>query len=400
LNLGKTARLRIRKDYCASSRGTPVPKIVKITRLLKKNTKPTHCESFIFKVGCPQEKKVKLLSPIFRPRFIFQKLKLWKILFMLLFVLSLRIEAEPLRLFIAGEAEISLDKPEGTTISLSYTDTVLIRLRGDIRFFRGIQFDLTAPQAFLAYYGSLASSFYAELNGVPPPRGTADVNARQLSFEALPNKILNTWQIPLRPSHGLRSSPYVIIPTGIVPPASFPMLFRLMPVIKGISDELEKMVFQLQVKPILSDEGAVKISFSYPEQLHRKPVSVLIDDEVVIGYEEELLLKEGEHHLLILSEDYRNQSRRFLVERAKVLILHVELQDPTPLLIFEHPEGVRVLVNSIPVNDTRAPYPVESGIHEVRFEMSNYSISRSIIVQKGKTYRIAMSVDVNITEND
>ena len=326
-------------------------------------------------------------------------MKLLSFFFVLLFIHGLRLEAEPLRVFIAGEAEVSLDKPEGATISLAYSDTALIRLKGDTRFFRGIQLDLRAPQGFLAYQGSLASVFYGELNG-SPQSGAVDINARQLSLEALPSKVLNTWQIPLRPSHGLRSSPYVTIPTGIVPPASFPMLFRLMPVIKGISEELEKMAFLLQVKPILSDEGAVKINFSYPEQLRRRPVTILIDDEVIVNYEEELLLKEGEHHLLVLSEDYRNQSRRFLVERAKVQILYVELQDPTPLLIFEHPEGVRVLVNSVPVNDTRAPYPVESGIHEVRFEMSNYSIIRPVTVQKGKTYRIAMSVDVNITEND
>jgi len=196
-------------------------------------------------------------------------MRLLGLFFVLLFVHGLRLEAEPLRVYIAGEAEVSLDKPEGTTISLSYTDTALIRLRGDTRFFRGIQLDLRAPQGFLAYHGSLASVFYAELDRAPQS-GTADINARQMSFEALPNKILNTWQIPLRPSHGLRSSPYVTIPTGIVPSASFPMLFRLMPVIKGISDELERMVFQLQIKPILSDEGAVKISFSYPEQVQKK----------------------------------------------------------------------------------------------------------------------------------
>ena len=318
---------------------------------------------------------------------------------MTLFILCTHLEAQSLRVLITGEAEVSLDKLEGTTISLSYTDTALIHIRGDYRFFRGIQLDLTAPQAFLAYRGSLALALYADLNRIPRI-GVEDVIGRQISFEALPDKVLNTWQIPMRPSHGFRSSPYVTIPTEVISPASFPILFRLLPVIKGISDELEKMVFQLQVKLILSDEGAVKIDINYPDQLQEKPIAVLIDDEVIEQYDEELLFKEGEHHLLILSEDYRNISHRFFVERAKILNLQVELKDTTPLLFFEHPEGVSIYVDSRLITNTQAPFPVEPGTHEVRFEMSNYSVIRPIIVQRGRTYRVVMSVDVNILENE
>ena len=317
----------------------------------------------------------------------------------LLCILCVHLEAEPLRVFIAGEAEVSLDQQEGTTVSLSYTDTALILLKGDLRFFRGIQLDLSAPPGFLAHRGSLGSILYADLDRIPQA-GVADIDASQLSFEPLPDKILNTWQIPLRSSHGLRSSPYVTIPTGVIPPSSFPMLFRLLPVIKGISEELEKMVFSLQVRPILGDEGAVRIRFSYPEQLRGRPLTVLIDDEVIEQYDEELLLKEGEHHLLVLSEDYRNQSRLFWVERAKILNLVVELQDTTPMLKFEYPEGARIFIDSREISDPRIPYPVEPGIHEIRFQMSNYSVVRPITVIKGRTYRVALSVDLNITESE
>ncbi|MDR0313123.1 MAG: PEGA domain-containing protein [Treponema sp.] len=311
----------------------------------------------------------------------------------------MNVKAESIRVIIAGIAEISPDRPEGTTISLTYLDSALIRLRGETRFLRGIQLDLTAPQGFLAYRGSLASVLYAGLNA-NPSTGIADLEAQQLSSETLPNRILNTWIIPVHPAHGLRSSPYVTIPTGVVNPSSFPMIFRLMPVIKGITQELERMVFQLQIRPILSDEGAIRINFIYPDQIPVRPVIVLIDDELIVNPLEALFLREGEHNLVILSDDYRNQSRRFMVERARFLDLTVELQDPAPLLIFEHPEGARVFVNNIEVANTLAPYPVAPGQHEIRFQMSNYSIIRPITVQRGKTYRIALSVDVDITEND
>ena len=321
------------------------------------------------------------------------------VLVIFLFSLSIQLKAEPLRVYIAGEAEISLNNPEGTSVSLSYNDTVLINVSGDLRFFRGLQLELTAPQSLIGYPGSLATALYANLDGIPR-NGVVDLYAQQMSFEALPNNILNIWQVPLRPSHGLRSSPYVTVATDIIPPLSFPMLFRLMPVIKGIGQELERMVFDLHVKPILSDEGAVKLNFTYPEQLRERPIAVLINDEVIDSYDDELLLKEGEHHLLILSEDYRNLSRRFIVERAKTLNLHIELQDPTPLLIFEHPEGTQVFIDSVQVIDTQIPYPVEPGLRQVRFVMNDYSIVRPLAVQRGMSYRVSMSVDLSITESE
>jgi hypothetical protein len=308
-------------------------------------------------------------------------------------------QGESLRILMAGTGEVSLDGAEGVMVPLSYVSSAAIILTGDIRFFRGIQIELNAPQRWLDYQGSLASAIYAELDRIPP-EGAADVNARQISFEALPGKLQNTWQIPMKPGHGLRSSPYIGVPTGVVPPESFPLLFRLMPVIKGISQELETMVFQFTVKPILSDEGAIRLSIQYPEQVGGRPVTILIDDAVVDNINEDRLLKEGEHHLVVLSDDYRGQSRRFVVERAKTIELVVELQDAAPLIYFEYPENTRIFLDNVPVSDPGTPQPVEPGLHEVRFLVSDYSVIRPVTVQKGKTYCVALSVDVNVTEKE
>jgi hypothetical protein len=88
------------------------------------------------------------------------------------------------------------------------------------------------------------------------------------------------------------------------------------------------------------------------------------------------------------------------VERAKILDVSVELQDPTPLILFEYPEGARIFLDNVPVSNPQSPRAVEPGVHEVRFQVSDYSIIRPITVQKGKTYKIALSVDVNISESN
>jgi hypothetical protein len=307
------------------------------------------------------------------------------------------LEAESFRTVIAGTTSVSLDKPDGVSVSLSIVDSALITLGEEIRFFRGVELEFTSPQSYLPRRGSLALAVYGELDKVPE-NGTADVQARQIFIEPIPNKILSVYQIPVRQRHGLRTSPYVsVLPLTL--PSSFPLVFRVMPVIKGLTDEIESLRFILTVKPILSDEGAVRIVPHYPENLPDKPFTILIDDEVIERPREEKVLREGEHNLVILSDDYRNENLVFLVERGKILELGINLQDPTPLIVFEAPENVRVFFDNMPVNPGK-PLPAEPGAHEVRFQLSDYAVVKPLFVQRGKTYRVAMTVDLTVTETE
>jgi hypothetical protein len=247
------------------------------------------------------------------------------------------------------------------------------------------------------YQGSLAMLMYAELDHQPSP-GTNDLEGRRIAFEPLPNKIKIVYQIPVRRSHGLRTTPYATVPAETTLPASFPVLFRLMPIIKGLSEEIEQMKFTLTARPILSDEGAVRLNFRYPEQLKDKPFTLLIDDNVIQNTAEEQILKEGEHHLVILSDNYRNESRRFVVEKAKRLDIAIDLQDPTPLLIFEAPENALIFLNNTPISREAGPIPVEAGVHEAKFQVGDYTLIKTISVQRGKTYRVALAVDINVEE--
>jgi hypothetical protein len=298
---------------------------------------------------------------------------------------------------IADTVLVSLDSPEGVSVPLSIADSALIALDREIRFFRGIELEFTCPQSYLAIRGSLGLAVYGELDRIPENR-TEDVQARQIFIEPIPNKIQSVYHIPVRQRHGLRTSPYVsVLPVTF--PSSFPLLFRVMPLIKGLPDEIEALRFVLTVKPIFSDEGAVRVAFRYPENLPDKPFTLLIDDEVIERPREERVLREGEHSLVILSNSYRNENRVFMVERGKILELGINLQDPAPLVIFEAPENARIFFDNVPVNPGK-PLPVEPGAHEVRFQLSDYAVVKPLTVQKGKTYRVALSVDLLITETE
>jgi hypothetical protein len=325
----------------------------------------------------------------------------WRIALVLVSIARLcaSLGAEPLRILNAGNLLVSLDKSQGDSIELSYVAGAVISLDQEIRFFRGIEVELIVPQTYLAHRGSLALALYADLDKVPGP-GIADLEARQLSMEPVPNKIQIIYQIPIRRDHGLRPSPYVTLPVGVVPPESFPLLFRILPVIKGLSEEVETMSFRLSAKPILSDEGAVRIMPRYPENLARRPFTTLIDDEVVERPQDTRLLKEGEHSLVIISSDYRNESHRFVIERGKILELGITLRDTIPLVYFEAPDNALIFFDGQAVDSGRQPISADPGLHEVYFQMGDYAMVKPVTILRGKTYRIALAVDISIAESD
>jgi hypothetical protein len=316
-----------------------------------------------------------------------------------LFFTGFHVEAEVFRTVVEGSIEVTSERPAGNSISIGINSSVIITVGAEARFLRGIEIEITSPQNWLAHRGALGISVY---NNISPQisHGITDIDANRTAFEPLPARLQTVYQIPVRQSHGLRTTTSVTVLPAVVQPSTFPILFRMMPVIKGLSDELENMNFNLTVRPIISDEGAIRLVPRYPPQLRNRPFTVLIDDNVIANIQDQIVLREGEHHLVILSDDYRNESRRFVVERAKVNDLIIELQDPTPILMLEGPQNSVIYLDNVRIQQNRESVTVEPGVHEIRFQIGDYTITRNLNVQRGKTYRIALSVDLTIQEED
>jgi hypothetical protein len=318
-------------------------------------------------------------------------------LFFVLFLLNSMLYAERVRVIVKDRIEVNSDMPAGVSVSLAYNDSVLIFLQKDVRFIRGVELEFTAPQTWLPHQGSLAFGLYSNLDSAPSV-SPAEIEAAPVLADPIPNKIQTIYQIPLRIQHGLRGTPYLTLLKSPVPPENFPLLFRLTPIVKGWSREIEAMRFQLNVKPIFSDEGAVIVNVHRPEFLPNGSYTMLIDDQVIEKPGAEILVREGEHTLTLLSSDYRTENRRFIIERGKTLNLSVTLQDLTPLVIFEAPALARIFIDNTSVMRTTAPLAVEPGIHNVRIQLSDYTIIKTVTIEKGKTYRVAFIVDMQVSE--
>jgi hypothetical protein len=308
--------------------------------------------------------------------------------------------AEEVRLSLSEIIEVSKDRAQGAHVQLGHDGAVLVTLDKDTRFLRGIEFELSAPQSWLNNQGALAVAIYSNPDKIPAKGAAQDILVTQIKMEALSNKIQTVYQIPIRKNHGFKTTPYASVLQDAVLPEDFPVIFRLMPIVRTVSEDIQNMRFQLTVKPLLSGEGAVKINIRYPPALQNKPYTTLIDDKVIDRPEDEHILKEGEHHLMFISSDYRNESRRFILERGKIVDLNITLQDLTPLILFETPDNAKIFLDNQRLEPSLSAKPIEPGPHEVKIQVSDYTIIKSINVRKGKTYRIAFLVDLDILEED
>jgi len=307
--------------------------------------------------------------------------------------------SESFRAEVQGNIEVSHTRSAETAVSISIDGSVLINIDTDIRFIRGVELEITAPQSWLPYRGALVMMMFNSLN-LKSAEGITDFEGRRIAFEPLPSRLRIVYQIPIRAQHGLRTTTSVTVPTGVIAPDTFPILFRLIPIEKGFPAAFELLKFNVTARPIISNEGAVKLIPRFPPQLRNRPFTVLIDDNVITNISEEILLRDGEHHLVIRSDDYRNESRRFLVERAKVIDLIIELQDPTPVIIFEGPQNSVIYLNNTLVADVREPILIDPGSHEVKFQVGDYTIVRTLNIQRGKTYRVALEVGLTVHEDE
>jgi hypothetical protein len=182
-------------------------------------------------------------------------------------------------------------------------------------------------------------------------------------------------------------------------------VFRLMPAIKGLPEDLENAVFQVRAKPIYADEGRMKLSFKWAEGLDQaSPLSVTVDESETAVPREGIVLKPGTHSLRVSGPAVRDVFQTFTVAQARTTELSVELQDVTPRLYLEFPEKTKIQIEldgkALGAKEAREAIALSPGEHSVSFSVGDYSIQRRIQVQRGKSYRVSFLIDVKIAEED
>jgi hypothetical protein len=303
-----------------------------------------------------------------------------------------------LRALIGGIAAIAADNPEGVRLSVGYDESVAVLLPKDSPFIQGIEIEIKSPQAVIAAPGGFAYELWRDLSPEPDRKRLA-YRGERIIMQPLPARAGYAIQIPVRADHTLRQGPYATLIPFIVEGRDFPFLFKLVPISKGLSAAAEAAKFQIRVRPLLSEAGALSLKLRYPDEgPERSPVTVTVDDRKV-DPSAPIVLKPGSYRLGLSSESYRDESRQFVVEQGKTLELLIELQGTKPLVSIEAPDSAVLTVDGQRIDRALwASLSVEPGDHSATCRIGDYTLTRKFTAYRGKSYKLVLEIDLRVEE--
>lgn len=305
--------------------------------------------------------------------------------------------AETFRLRSLTPITVSSQQPNPVDMVLGYNDALSIAFTTNDLFLRGVEIEVKIPKEFLGYPDSIAWALYNTINPDPSP-GRIDYTANRLHIQPLPQRLGFVLQVPTRRNHGLRTGPYATVLPSIHDPSRGPLLFRLMPIGKVLPSGIETMQFSVRVKPILSEEGALRLTISQPKAQDPSLI-VRVNEIPQPNHESLILLNPGSHHLSIVSDLYRNEVRVFTVAAASITSLNIEMQDTSPVINLVAPKNTLISINGEPIQSGRTVLTVEPGSYLIQFTVGDYQLTRQISVERGRTYTLSMILDITVTES-
>ncbi len=286
---------------------------------------------------------------------------------------------------------------------LGMNDLGALKLEGDVRFLRGVQLEVQVPGSAQEFPGSFA--LYILRNVSPEPElAVMTFQGSRVALEPLPPGARFFYSMPAVSEHQLRSTVDARVAPQSLGTEAYPVVFSIIPVMKGISPAAAEGRFAVIARPLLLDRGALRLSVLTPEgdeireaQGAFRNFSLTIDGEQVEYTGEEILLATGLHRLSLESQVFENETVTFGVERGTVAEIAIELERPRSEITVDAPRNAELFVNGVPWNRNET-LSLDPGDHTILFELGDFSISRRFQVEPKKDYEIVLSLDIMIRE--
>jgi hypothetical protein len=288
------------------------------------------------------------------------------------------------------------DATAGTDVRVE--QLVGIRITGANQFWRGVELEIAIPEVLRQYRNSFALYLYQGVT--PQPReDRRSYQGTRIAFSALPGIEVLAVQIPLRREHGFRNEEGTVLVESVVSESQFPLIFTVLPVMKGIPRSVAQANLRLTARPVLSEQGGLRLDLSLPPGVEESDVQVQVDGRSLDYPAELYALPTGMHELTVKAEGLRGESLAFGIEGGEITELSVSLEQPSPGVIIEAPELVEVYLDG---ERRRSPVgrliPLEPGQHTVVVVLGDYRLSRRFTVQPGKNYKISLLLDILVVE--
>lgn len=305
------------------------------------------------------------------------------------------LNAESFRIRKANISNLQANQTDETQFECGVYDAVAIYLPDDKTFIEGIEIKMAIPEAIASWRDTVAASIYDNISPAPTAN-QIDYSGTRLFVSTLPGRLSWVLQIPLDKNNSIKENQYSTKIDTIPSKSAKTIFLRFQPIMKGIPEETLNAKIGVSVRPILTDKGKLSLSLSSADK-QLKQYSVYIDDRP-IDTTKDIILSTGHHNLSIISEDYRNEVRKFYIEQAKTTNIEIDLKGVEPTLLINAPDGTLVYLDDKPCKEIGKEFIISEGEHSVKFIVGSYEVVRTITATKGKTYKANFEIDLTITD--
>ncbi len=313
-----------------------------------------------------------------------------------LFLFSYPIAAEQVRSEVQHTATIDATYSD-ISISVGLRELSQIKLEST-EFLRGIVIQVNSPRAVLQFRESFLLSIFS--NPSPEPRaGVRSYSAEKLLSKPFPSASRTFIDLPFSGESRWEKSALNSITTSKRPkPADYPLLLTIDPIMKGIPSDVSRSHFDITVRPVLEDKGALVLEL--PDMADREEIELLIDGQVQAKESGRFTLATGVHEISVKSDRYLPYTKSVGIEQAQTTRLEVLLEPAQSTIRFDAPEDAVVFFDGEEIQVASTPQmEVEPGEHVVLVRIGDYSVSKKIDIEGGKTYKVSLFFDILINDN-
>ena len=130
------------------------------------------------------------------------------------------------------------------------------------------------------------------------------------------------------------------------------------------------------------------------------PYSLTIDGQQVIPDSAGFELSAGIHTLSITSNHYEEVNKTFGIGKGQTTMVEIALKRLVPTLIFEAPDTAQIFLDGQKLDPVPTkPLPVTEGSHTVIIRVGNYSLTKKFAVERGRSYKVSLFLDILVQEN-
>ncbi|MBR6340686.1 MAG: PEGA domain-containing protein [Treponema sp.] len=332
---------------------------------------------------------------------------IFSLLFTAFFFAPFILSAETFRVGQCHVVNLKEETDFSAVKKLGLNDSIAIYLPEERLFLEGIEIKMDIPEETAMWRDCCGAYVYDGIRPAPSEQ-QIDFTGNKIFFGVLPGKLSWVLQIPLTQNASFKTNQYTKTIEKI-PSAQGNFVFvRLQQVMKGVPDEVMNSKITFNVRPILSDKGLVTIGFEYPQSENQSEteeipnITVFVDNAPYSqqAVAEGLLLTSGIHNVSVISENYRTEVRKVRIDQAKKSELLIELKSIEPTVIITAPEGAIVYLDDQLFESLNKEFVLTEGDHKVRCVIGDYEIVRTLSVSKGRTYKVNLTVDLQISEDE